>query len=172
QIAQQADEAHKEAAQARQRAQQAESQQTELRQRLRTQLNAILETRDSARGIIVSMPDVLFDTGSANLKATARERLAKVAGVLISYPDMRIEVDVYTDSTGNPMSNEQLSQERAASVQSYLTQQGVSASSISIHGFGEANPVASNETLQGRQQNRRVELVVSGQSIGTAELTH
>jgi len=85
---------------------------------------------------------------------------------------MRIEVDGYTDSTGNPMSNEQLSQERAASVQSYLTQQGVSASSISIHGFGEANPVASNESLEGRQQNRRVELVVSGQSIGTAELTH
>jgi outer membrane protein OmpA-like peptidoglycan-associated protein len=172
QMAQQTDEARRQAQEANQRAQSAESQQSELRQKLLAQLNQILATRDSARGLIVSMPDVLFDTGSANLKPTARERLAKVAGVLIAYPDMRIEVDGYTDSTGNPMSNEQLSQERAASVQSYLTQQGVSASSISIHGFGEANPVASNESLEGRQQNRRVELVVSGQSIGTAELTH
>jgi outer membrane protein OmpA-like peptidoglycan-associated protein len=171
-MAQQADEARRQAQEANQRAQSAESQQSELRQKLLAQLNQILATKDSARGLIVSMPDVLFDTGSANLKPTARERLAKVAGVLIAYPDMRIEVDGYTDSTGNPMSNEQLSQERAASVQSYLTQQGVSGSSISIHGFGEANPVASNESLEGRQQNRRVELVVSGQSIGTAELTH
>jgi outer membrane protein OmpA-like peptidoglycan-associated protein len=171
-MAQQADEARRQAQEANQRAQSAESQQSELRQKLLAQLNQILATRDSARGLIVSMPDVLFDSGSANLKPTARERLAKVAGVLIAYPDMRIEVDGYTDSTGNPMSNEQLSQERAASVQSYLTQQGVSASSISIHGFGEGNPVASNESLEGRQQNRRVELVVSGQSIGTAELTH
>jgi outer membrane protein OmpA-like peptidoglycan-associated protein len=171
-MAQQADEARRQAQEANQRAQSAENQQSELRQKLLAQLNQILATRDSARGLIVSMPDVLFDSGSANLKPTARERLAKVAGVLIAYPDMRIEVDGYTDSTGNPMSNEQLSQERAASVQSYLTQQGVSASSISIHGFGEANPVASNESLEGRQQNRRVELVVSGQSIGTAELTH
>jgi outer membrane protein OmpA-like peptidoglycan-associated protein len=171
-MAQQADEARRQAQEANQRAQSAESQQSELRRKLLAQLNQILATKDSARGLIVSMPDVLFDTGSANLKPTARERLAKVAGVLIAYPDMRIEVDGYTDSTGNPMSNEQLSQERAASVQSYLTQQGVSASSVSIHGFGEANPVASNESLEGRQQNRRVELVVSGQSIGTAELTH
>ena len=134
------------------------------------QLNEILATRDSARGLIVSMPDVLFDTGSANLKPTARERLAKVAGILLAYPDMRIEVDGYTDSTGNPMFNERLSQDRAASVQSYLSQQGVSSSAMSIHGFGEANPIASNESVEGRQQNRRVELVVSGQYIGTAQL--
>jgi outer membrane protein OmpA-like peptidoglycan-associated protein len=136
------------------------------------QLNEVLQTRDSARGLIVSMPDVLFDTGSANLKPTARERLAKVAGILIAYPDIHIEIDGYTDSTGSPLTNQQLSQERAASVQAYLSQQGVSASSISIHGFGEANPIASNDSSAGRQQNRRVELVVSGQSIGTAELTH
>jgi outer membrane protein OmpA-like peptidoglycan-associated protein len=172
QAAQQADEARRQAEQAQQRAQQSESNQAQLRQRLIAQLNEILATRDSARGLIVSMPDVLFDTGSANLKPTARERLAKVAGILLAYPDMRIEVDGYTDSTGNPMSNEQLSQERAASVQSYMTQQGVSAAAISIHGFGEANPVASNESMEGRQQNRRVELVVSGESIGTAQLTH
>ena len=168
--AQQADEARRQAEQAQQRAQQAESNQAQLRQRLTAHLNEILATRDSARGLIVSMPDVLFDTGSANLKPTARERLAKVAGILLAYPDMRIEVDGYTDSTGNPMFNERLSQDRAASVQSYLSQQGVSSSAMSIHGFGEANPIASNESVEGRQQNRRVELVVSGQSIGTAQL--
>ena len=170
QITQQSDEARRQANQAQQRAQQAESQQSELRQRLRAQLNEILETRDSARGLIVSMPDVLFATGSANLKPDARERLAKVAGVLIAYPDMHIDVNGYTDSTGNPLVNQQLSQERAAAVQAYLTQQGVSSSSIGIHGLGEANPIASNDSANGRQQNRRVELVVSGQSIGTAQL--
>jgi outer membrane protein OmpA-like peptidoglycan-associated protein len=169
-MAQQAEDARRQAQQAQQRAQQAESQQTELRERLRKQLNEILETRDSARGLIVSMPDVLFDTGSSNLKPTARERLAKVAGILIAYPDIRIEVDGYTDSTGSPLLNERLSQERAASVQAYLSQQGVSASSISVHGFGEANPIASNDSASGRQQNRRVEVVVSGQSIGIAQL--
>src|SRR5439155_15356654 len=128
QTEQQADEARRQAEQAQQRAQRAESNQAQLRQRLMAQLNEILATRDSARGLIVSMPDVLFDTGSANLKPTARERLAKVAGILLAYPDMRIEVDGYTDSTGNPMFNERLSQDRAASVQSYLSQQGVSSS--------------------------------------------
>ena len=135
-----------------------------------SQLNQVLETRDSARGLIVSMPDVLFDTSSANLKSTARERLAKVAGILIAYPDIRVEVDGYTDSTGGPTFNQQLSEQRAASVESYLVQQGVQSSNISLHGFGQANPVASNDTPTGRQQNRRVELVVSGQSIGTAQI--
>lgn len=169
QVAQQAEEARQQAQQAQQRAQQLEQQQAQERQQLMNQLNQVLQTRDSARGLIVSMPDVLFDTGSANLKPTARERLAKVAGILIAYPDIHVEVDGYTDSTGSPMFNEQLSQQRAATVQSYLVQQGVPAGSIAIHGFGEANPIASNDTAMGRQQNRRVELVVSGKSIGTQQ---
>jgi len=169
QTAQQVDEARRQAQSAQQRAQQAETQQQQLRQQLRDQLNQILETRDTARGLIVSMPDVLFDTSSATLKATARERLAKVSGILIAHPDIRVEVDGYTDSTGGPSFNEQLSQQRAASVQSYLTQQGVPPGSISTHGFGQANPIASNDTAAGRQQNRRVELVVSGESIGNQE---
>jgi len=169
QTAQQVDEARQRAQEAQQRAQQAETQQQQLRQQVRDQLNQILETRDTARGLIVSMPDVLFDTGSASLKSTARERLAKVAGILLAHPDIKVEVDGYSDSTGDPMFNEQLSQQRAASVQSYLTQQGVPAGSVSIHGFGEANPIASNDTASGRQQNRRVELVVSGESIGTSQ---
>ena len=166
QTGQQVDEARRQAQEAQQRAQSAETQQQQLRQQLRDQLNQILATRDTARGLIVSMPDVLFDTGSANLKPTARERLAKVSGILIAHPDIKVEVDGYTDSTGDPVFNQKLSQERASAVQSYLSQQGVPAGSISIHGFGEANPIASNDSAAGRQQNRRVELVVSGESIG------
>lgn len=166
QTAQQVDEARRQAQEAQQRAQTAESQQQQMRQELRDQLNQILQTRDTARGLIVSMPDVLFDTGSATLKPTARERLAKVSGILIAHPDIKVEVDGYTDSTGDPMFNQKLSQDRAASVQAYLTQQGVPAGSVSIHGFGQANPIASNDSAAGRQQNRRVELVVSGESIG------
>lgn len=169
QASQQAEEARQRAEQAEQRNQQLEAQQAQVRQQLMSQLNQVLQTRDSARGLIVSMPDVLFSTGSADLKATARERLAKVAGILIAYPDIHVEVDGYTDSTGTVMFNEQLSQQRASSVQSYLVQQSVPSSSIDIHGFGQANPVASNDSAAGRQQNRRVELVVSGKSIGTQQ---
>ncbi|HEX3741702.1 MAG TPA: OmpA family protein [Terriglobales bacterium] len=171
QAAQQAEEARQRAEQAEQRNQQLEVQQAQVRQQLMSQLNQVLQTHDSARGLIVSMPDLLFSTASADLKAAARERLAKVAGILIAYPDIHVEVDGYTDSTGSVTFNEQLSQQRAASVQSYLVQQGVPSSSIDTHGFGQANPVASNDTATGRQQNRRVELVVSGNSIGTQQAT-
>ena len=155
---------------ARRGAQPSETDQADRRQRLLTQLNEILETRDNARGLIVNIPDVLFDTGKPSLKPTARERLAKLAEILLSYPDTKIEIDGYTDSIGDRMSNQRLSQERAAGVQSYLGQQGFPEGSIAIHAFGEANPVASNDSLEGRQRNRRVELVVSSQSIGTAQL--
>jgi outer membrane protein OmpA-like peptidoglycan-associated protein len=171
QAAAQAEESRRQAEQAQQRAQQAETDQAQLRQRIMAQLNAVLQTRDSARGLIVSMPDVLFDTGSANLKPSARERLARVAGILIAYPDIRVEVDGYTDSTGSALFNEQLSQQRADSVRSYMNQQGVPPSSITTRGLGQSNPIASNETSTGRQQNRRVELVVSGESIGSTQVS-
>jgi outer membrane protein OmpA-like peptidoglycan-associated protein len=132
------------------------------------QLNQVLQTRDTARGLIVNMPDVLFDTGKADLKGSARERLAKVAGILIAYPDIHVEVDGYTDSTGSLEFNERLSQQRADAVRSYLGSQGVNSSTITTQGFGPSNPIASNETASGRQQNRRVEMVVSGSSIGQA----
>ena len=167
QAQQQAQLAQQQADAARQQAQQAENDRQQMRARMLQQLNQVLQTRDSARGLIVSMPDVLFDTGSANLKATARERLAKVAGILIAYPDIRVEIDGYTDSTGSDDFNMRLSQERSDSVRTYLSSQGVSQTAITTHGFGESNPIASNDTAAGRQQNRRVELVVSGQSIGT-----
>jgi outer membrane protein OmpA-like peptidoglycan-associated protein len=139
-----------------------------LRARLLQQLNQVLQTRDSARGLIVSMPDVLFDTGKAALRPAARERLAKVAGILLAYPDIRVEIDGYTDSTGTLAFNEKLSQERAAGVESYMAQQGVAGTSMTTQGFGPGDPIASNATAAGRQQNRRVEMVVSGESIGAA----
>jgi outer membrane protein OmpA-like peptidoglycan-associated protein len=154
------------AQQAEQARQQAETDKAQMRARMLQQLNQVLQTKDTARGLIVSMPDVLFDTGKADLKSTTRERLAKVAGILIAYPDIRVEIDGYTDSTGSLEFNERLSQQRADSVRSYLSSQGVNSSAITTQGFGPSQPIASNDTAAGRQQNRRVELVVSGSSIG------
>ena len=160
--------AAQQAQQAEQARQQAENDKAQMRARMLQQLNQVLQTRDTARGLIVNMPDVLFDTGKADLKSSARERLAKVAGILIAYPDIRMEIDGYTDSTGSLEFNERLSQQRAESVSSFLAGQGVNSSSITTQGFGPSDPIASNDTAAGRQQNRRVELVVSGSSIGQA----
>ena len=114
----------------------------------------------------MSMSDVLFDANQATLKPCAREKLAKVAGIVLAYPDLRIRVDGYTDSTGTPEYNRDLSQRRADTVRGYLLKQGIQADAVISEGFGQDNPVATNATQSGRQQNRRVELVVSGQSIG------
>jgi outer membrane protein OmpA-like peptidoglycan-associated protein len=154
------------AQQAQQNAQQAETDKAALRTRLSEQLNSILQTRDSARGLIVSMSDVLFDTGKYSLKPGAREKLAKVAGILLAYPGLNIEVDGYTDNVGGDEMNQQLSENRARSVRDYLVQQGVATNSVSAKGFGNTLPVATNDNAAGRQQNRRVELVVSGDAIG------
>jgi outer membrane protein OmpA-like peptidoglycan-associated protein len=149
-----------------QQVQQAQTDKEQMRQRLLGQLNQVLETKDSARGLIVNMPDVLFNVNSANLKPEARERLAKVAGILIAYPDIRVEVDGYTDNTGSLGYNQQLSEQRADAVRGFLVQQGVPSSSVGAKGFGPNDPVASNDSPEGRQQNRRVNLIVSGESIG------
>ena len=147
--------------------QKAEADKAELRSRLLQQLNSILVTRDTARGLIATMPDVLFETGSYILRPQARERLAKVAGILLAYPDLRLEVDGHTDSVGSDAYNQQLSEKRAAAVRDYLVQQGIPIASVTMMGFGKTQPIASNATAAGRQQNRRVELVVSGDVIGT-----
>jgi outer membrane protein OmpA-like peptidoglycan-associated protein len=154
------------AQQAQASAQQAESDKAAMRTRLSVQLNSILQTRDSARGLIVSMSDVLFDTGKYSLKPGAREKLAKVAGILLAYPGLNIEVGGYTDNVGGDSMNQTLSENRAGSVRDYLVQEGVSTGSVSSRGFGNTLPVASNENSAGRQQNRRVELLVSGEAIG------
>jgi outer membrane protein OmpA-like peptidoglycan-associated protein len=154
------------AQQAQQGAQQAEADKAVMRARLSEQLNSILQTRDSARGLIVSMSDVLFDTGKYSLKPGAREKLAKVAGILLAYPGLNIEVGGYTDNVGGDEMNQTLSENRAGSVRAYLVQQGVATNSVSSKGFGNSLPVASNLNSAGRQQNRRVELLVSGEAIG------
>jgi outer membrane protein OmpA-like peptidoglycan-associated protein len=155
------------AQQAQLSAQQAETDKAAMRAKLSEQLNTILQTRDSARGLIVSMSDVLFDTGKYSLKPGAREKLAKVAGILLAYPGLNIEVGGYTDNVGGDAMNQTLSENRAGSVRDYLVQEGVATSSVSAKGFGNTLPVATNDNSAGRQQNRRVELLVSGDAIGT-----
>jgi outer membrane protein OmpA-like peptidoglycan-associated protein len=150
-----------------QRAQSAENDKAAMRTRLEQQLNSILQTRDSARGLIVSMSDVLFDTGKYSLMPGAREKLAKVAGILLAYPGLNIAVGGYTDNVGSNQLNQNLSEHRAGSVRDYLVQQGVAGNSVTATGFGNSVPVASNNNAAGRQANRRVELVVSGEAIGT-----
>ena len=161
-----ADQSRMSAQQSQLTAQQAEADKVAMRTRLSEQLNKILQTRDSARGLIVSMSDVLFDTGKYSLKPGAREKLAKVAGILLAYPGLNIEVGGYTDNVGGDAMNQTLSENRASSVRDYLVQQGVATGSVSSKGFGNTLPVASNEHSAGRQQNRRVELLVSGEAIG------
>ena len=162
-----ADQSRQDTLKAQQAAQQAEADKAAMRTRLSVQLNAILQTRETARGLIVSMSDVLFDTGRFSLKPGAREKLAKVAGILLAYPGLNIEVGGYTDNVGTDDMNQTLSENRAGSVRDYLVQQGVLANSVSSKGFGNTLPVASNDNSAGRQQNRRVELLVSGEAIGS-----
>jgi outer membrane protein OmpA-like peptidoglycan-associated protein len=147
--------------------QKADTEKATMRAQLSEQLNKILATRDSARGLIVSMSDVLFDTGQYSLKPGAREKLAKVAGILLAYPGLNIAVDGYTDNVGGDVMNQKLSENRAGSVRDYLVAQGVASNSVGATGFGNSLPVASNDNASGRQENRRVELVVSGELIGS-----
>ena len=162
-----ADQSRRDTLTAQQATQQAESDKAAMRTRLSEQLNSILQTRETARGLIVSLSDVLFDTGKFSLKPGAREKLAKVAGILLAYPGLNIEVGGYTDNVGSDDMNQTLSENRAGAVRDYLVQQGVLANSVSSRGFGNTLPVASNDNSAGRQQNRRVELLVSGEAIGS-----
>jgi outer membrane protein OmpA-like peptidoglycan-associated protein len=156
---------------AEQQRQQAEIEKTQLRERIRQQLNTILETRETARGLIVNISDVLFDFNKYTLKPGAREKMAKVAGILLAYPGLRIQVEGHTDSVGSEEYNQKLSEQRAYAVRDYLVAQAVAAASVSAVGYGKTRPVASNDNAAGRQQNRRVELVVSGEPIGIQTTT-
>jgi outer membrane protein OmpA-like peptidoglycan-associated protein len=139
----------------------------ELRAKLLQQFNLILETRDTARGLVVNMSDVLFDSGQYTLRPLAREKLAKISGIVLAYPTLMLAVEGNTDSVGTEEFNQTLSEKRAESVRTYLTRQGVPEGSTTAAGFGKSRPIASNDTSDGRQQNRRVELIVSGEVIGT-----
>jgi len=149
----------------------AEEAREQLRQQLLTQFNTILQTRDTTRGLIVNMSDVLFDTAQYSLKPGAREKLAKVAGIILGHPGLRIAVEGHTDSVGGDEYNVKLSENRANSVRSYLVSQSIDPSAVTAKGFGKTLPVADNSTAAGRQMNRRVELVVSGEILGTTVST-
>jgi outer membrane protein OmpA-like peptidoglycan-associated protein len=140
-----------------------------IREKLKAQLNAVLATSESARGLIVNMSDVLFDTAKYTLKPDTKVSLAKVSGILAAYPGLKLQVEGYTDSVGSDDYNQKLSENRAGSVKDFLVSQGVSINNISAAGYGKSNPVADNGTAQGRAQNRRVQLVVSGDAIGVPE---
>jgi outer membrane protein OmpA-like peptidoglycan-associated protein len=163
----QAQQAQMTAQQAEQARLKAEQQSLETRQRLLDQLNEVLQTRETARGLIVDMPDVLFDTGKHTLKPSTRERLARVAGILQSYPDLHVQVEGHTDNIGGAEFNQQLSEQRARTVKNFLVEQGVKPEIIESRGLGVSEPAASNSTAAGRRLNRRVDLVVSGAAIGT-----
>ena len=146
-------------------AQRAEGEKTLLRVQLLQQLNSILQTRDSARGLIVNMSGVLFETGKSDLRPAAREKLAKISGIVLAHPGLKLEVEGHTDSVGSDASNQTLSEHRAEGARDYLVSQGVPADSIVSRGFGSTRSVASNDTAEGRKSNRRVELIVSGDAI-------
>ncbi len=161
-----AERARQAAAQADAQRQQAEAEKAQMREKLMQQLNTVLETRETARGLIVNINDVLFDFNKYTLKPGAREKMAKVSGILLAYPGLKLQLEGHTDSVGSDDYNLTLSQKRADAVRDFLTEEGVPLENISAVGLGKADPVASNDTAAGRQQNRRVELVVSGEGIG------
>src|SRR6202163_4131178 len=174
QAAQQAQDAQSQAQQAQQQAQlaqqqaaQSERDKQELRAKLLQQFNRILETRDTVRGLVVNIGDVLFDTGKYTLRPPAREALAKLSGIVLAYPGLKLQVEGHTDSTGTPAFNQKLSEQRAMTVRDYLVQQGVDMNSVTAAGLGEGMPIADNSTAAGRQKNRRVDIIVSGEVIGT-----
>lgn len=150
-----------------QQLQQALRDREQLRARLLQQFNAILSTRDTARGLVVNLSDVLFDTGKYTLRPEAREKLAKISGIILAYPDLKLAIEGNTDSVGGDAMNQELSEKRAGAVRDYLAQQNIPATSMTSQGFGKTRPVASNDTPEGRQQNRHVEMIVSGDVIGT-----
>ena len=166
-LAADAAQAHADAQKAESLRQQAEREKQELRERLLQQLNSILATRDSARGLVANMSDVLFRSGSYELAPGARERLAKVSGIILAYPSLHVSVEGHTDSVGGDEYNQSLSELRAQAVRDYFVQQGIPSGSVEAHGYGKTAPIASNDTSEGRQQNRRVELVLSGDAIGS-----
>jgi outer membrane protein OmpA-like peptidoglycan-associated protein len=173
---QQAEAAREETEKARAQQQAAEAaaaaaaqQESQMREKLKQQLNSVLQTQESARGLIVNMSDVLFAFNKYELKSDAQIKLAKISGILLTYPNLKVQVEGYTDNIGSDEYNLKLSQERAATVQAFLVEQGVQPGSVSAQGYGKADPVADNATSAGRAANRRVSLVVSGASIGVQE---
>jgi outer membrane protein OmpA-like peptidoglycan-associated protein len=167
QAQQQAEESGRQAQQAQEQAARSENEKQELREKLLAQFNQILETRDTPRGLIVNVGDVLFDPAKYTLKSPAREALARLSGIVVNYPGLKLQVEGHTDSRGSDDFNQKLSEERAGTVRSYLVAQGVKSDSVEALGLGPNLPVADNSTAEGRQRNRRVEIIISGEVIGS-----
>lgn len=159
--------AQQEAIEARQIAQKLVQEQRQLRDLLVERLNQVLETEDTERGLVVRLSDILFDPGRFTLKTDTRVLLARIAGILSWAPGIQVQVEGHTDNTGDAGRNQTLSEQRAAAVENFLVQQGMPASNLSSMGYGESRPIAANDSRAGREKNRRVELVLSGEMIGT-----
>ena len=144
-----------------------EGEKAVLRERLLAQFNQVLETRDSPRGLVVIMDDLLFDLGKATLRADTREKLARLSGLALAQPSLKLETEGHTDTSGSDSMNQRLSEQRAEAVRAFIETQGIAAGNLTAQGFGKAVPLADNTTAKGRQQNRRVEIIVSGEVIGT-----
>lgn len=140
----------------------------ELRKRLLDQFNAILETKDTDRGLVVNIGDVLFDIGKSTLKQDAQLKLARFAGIVLNYPGLNLACEGHTDTTGSAELNQRLSEQRATAVRDFLAGQGVAADRITAVGRSFNQPIADNSTAAGRKLNRRVEIIVSGEVIGQA----
>ncbi len=166
--AQQAAQSAQQAELSRAEAERARAEANALRQRLVEQLNRVLQTQDTPRGLVVTMSDILFDTGKFDLKPETKQALSKISGILSWTPGLNLEIEGHTDSTGSQATNERLSEQRAAAVLNYLVQEGFPPTNISGRGYASSRPVADNDTREGRQRNRRVELVISGDVIGVA----
>jgi outer membrane protein OmpA-like peptidoglycan-associated protein len=119
------------------------------------------EVRATDRGLVLTLPDELFDPGSALLRTGATPTLDQIAATLRAHPERQILVEGFTDSEGSEAGNLDLSTRRAEAVREALVARGISAQRIAIQGYGEAFPVASNSTFSGRQLNRRVEILFS-----------
>lgn len=163
--------AQAQAADAQRQAQDAQNSVTALRAKLLAQLNAVLQTTETPRGLMVNLSDVLFDTGKYSLKQNTQISLAQVATILNLYQDLKVQVEGYTDNTGSDQTNQKLSEDRSRAVSNFLTGHGVPPANVTATGYGKSDAVADNSTAAGRAQNRRVELIVSGNAIGVETTT-
>ncbi len=158
--------ARAQAADSDRKAQEAQQSVVAMRAKLLAQLNSVLQTTETPRGLVVNLSDVLFDTGKYTLKQNTQVSLAKVATILELYQGLKVQVEGYTDSVGSPASNQKLSENRADAVRDFMVNNGVPQGNTTATGFGATNFAADNGSAAGRAQNRRVELVVSGDAIG------
>jgi outer membrane protein OmpA-like peptidoglycan-associated protein len=133
----------------------------DLAAKLTNALSTVAQITTTARGVVVNLPDILFDINKATLKSDAQVALAKLAGIVSLFPNINLRIEGYTDSTGSDELNDRLSRDRAASVRSFLVSQGIGGDRMTTEGYGKRYPIADNSTVQGRAKNRRVEIILA-----------